>query len=129
MAQVTLSGVITAGFKSTQTSSTVNDKGFGFDDSSVTFAVSEDLGGGLKLSASMSLDVMGEGDATTGNGNVLGLSGGFGSLTFSDVTGSDYLPVDGLTSNGNGTVGDRVTYSLPSMVPGLSVAVSYKDGG
>ena len=124
-----MSGVITAGFKTSTTSATVNDKGFGFDDSSVTFAVSEDLGGGLKLNASMSLDVMGEADATTGNGNVLGLSGGFGSLTFSDVEGSDYLPVDGLTTNGNGTVGDRVTYSLPTMVPGLSAAVSYKDGG
>jgi predicted porin len=128
MAQVTISGVITAGFKTSTTSSTVNDKGFGFDDSSVTFAISEDLGGGLKLNASMSIDAMGEADAVTGNGNVLNLTGGFGSLTFSDVGGSDYLPIDGLTANANGTTGDRVNYTLPTMVPGLSATISYKDG-
>ena len=129
MAQVTLSGGVTAGFQSSTDASNVKSKGFGFDGSSIKFAATEDLGGGLKVAASLSLDNMGEGDAPAGNGTTLSVMGGFGALTFSDVEGSDYLPVDGLTANGNGTVGDRVTYNLPTFVPGLSATVSYKDGG
>jgi hypothetical protein len=127
MAQVTISGTVTAGFKTSTDKDNVSSRGFGFDDSAVSFAVTEDLGNGMKVDASIGIDQTGKSDATVGTGSTLALTTSFGKLSFTDVEGADYLPVDGLTTNGNGTIGDRVAFST-AFGP-VTAAVSYKDGG
>jgi hypothetical protein len=128
MAQVTISGTISAGFKTSVDKDNVSSRGYGFDDNEVRFSVSEDLGGGLKATATMTIDTFTDGKATTGDGTTLGLSGGFGSLTFSSVGGADFLPVDGLTANADGTTGDRLAYVSPTF-NGFKISITDKDGG
>jgi hypothetical protein len=127
MAQVTISGSVSAGFQTSVDKDGVESRGYGFDDNEVRFSVTEDLGGGLKASASMTVDTFTDGHAATGDGTTLGLSGGFGSLTFSTVGGADFLPVDGLTDNGNGTTGDRLAYVSPTF-NGFKISIIDKDG-
>jgi hypothetical protein len=128
MAQVTISGSVAAGFKTSVDKDNVSSRGFGFDDNEVRFSVAEDLGGGLKATATMTIEGFGDKVTPTGDGVTLGLSGGFGTIALTQVGGSDFLPVDGLTANADGTTGDRVAYSIPAIIPGLTATVSYKDG-
>ena len=126
MAQVTISGNLAFGFAGDTTNAGVSTKGFGTDTSNLTFAASEDLGGGLPFKGSFSFENFAEDAALAGTGTNLTLSGGFGSLNMSSDEGGDYLPIDGLTSNGNGTIGDRITYTSPAF-NGLTVSVSQGD--
>jgi hypothetical protein len=126
MAQVTMSGSIAFGFAGDTTSSGLSTRGFGTDTAALKVATSEDLGGGLKLSASMSFENFQEDETLKGTGTNLTLSGGFGSVTMNSDESGDYLPIDGLTTNGNGTIADRVTYTAPSM-NGVTLSVTHGD--
>jgi len=126
MAQVTMSGSIAFGFAGDTTSAGVSTRGFGTDTAALTVATSEDLGGGLKLSASMSFENFQEDARLAGTGTNLTLSGGFGSVTMNSDESGDYLPIDGLTTNGNGTIGDRITYTSPAF-GGVTISVSQGD--
>ena len=125
-AQVTLSGGIAFGFAGDTTSAGVSTRGFGTDGSSLKLAASEDLGGGLSLSASMGFENFAKGDALAGTGSTLTLAGGFGAISMSSVESGDYLPIDGLTTNGNGTSADRVTFTAPAM-SGFTLSVTHGD--
>jgi hypothetical protein len=127
MAQFTISGAVSAGYKSTNDSGT-KANGFGFDDNEFRISTAEDLGGGVKVTATLTLDSVADKKQVTGDGVTLAITGGFGGVSFSQVSSSDYLPIDGLTKQGDGTTGDRVTYTLPSLVKGLTASVTYKDG-
>jgi Gram-negative porin len=77
---VTLSGAAIYGYQSTKTAG-VTTKGLGVDTAAVTFAAVEDLGGGLKAAASMTVAGMNRSsDAANGENMTLTLSGGFGSI-------------------------------------------------
>jgi predicted porin len=132
MAQVTVSGSITAMYENITVDATPAGKvnGFDFDDSEVVFSFSEDLGGGMKASGSMSFENASDGAAAAGGGTILGLSGGFGSVVFSTKSSSDYLPLDVVTSSGfsNGSINDRVTFTSPAIM-GARLSLIYGDGG
>jgi hypothetical protein len=140
-----MTGAISWGYQATDTGN-----GFGTDTAKITFAASEDLGGGLKLSGSMSLDNMQDvgGSATvdttaaasataavtqTGNpyvqakGVTLALSGGFGTLAGSSVEGGDAVALDSLLALGNGTKGSSIGYTTPS-ISGFTGSVTHKGG-
>ena len=84
MAQVTLSGGMAYGYQSTKTNN-VDAKGFGVDTAAFTMAASDDLGGGMKLSAAMSLGGLTRGDTPKGENFTMALSGGFGSLLLGQI--------------------------------------------
>jgi hypothetical protein len=126
MAQVTISGNIAAGYASDTSETGAKTSGYGFDTTNFTMSASEDLGNGLKAFGSMSFEDAGEDVNTNGNGATLGLSGGFGSVVFSQVEASDFLPVDGLTSSSAGTDADRITYTSPQ-IAGLTATVIHQD--
>ena len=123
---VTMSGNINFGFAGDTTTAGVKTRGFGGDTTNITLSVSEDLGGGLKATGSMSLENFNEDAATNGNNASLGLSGGFGSLVFSSSESADWLPVDGLTASSNGTNGDRINYTSPT-INGLTFGFQTQD--
>lgn len=111
LAQVTVKGNLTAGFSQTQLPTGVTaasgagvTSGFGVDTADITFAATEDLGGGMKAGASLGLVnvVRGATPATVapGNSGVLGfgpantsvyVSGDFGKVTISTARATDYL--------------------------------------
>ena len=109
-AQVTLSGSVAYGYQAT-TSSTkavtgvagtaakgytdyvaavaeaknVKASGFGVDTAAITMAASEDLGGGLKVSGSMTLGGITRGDTPTGEDFKMVVSGGFGTVLLGQI--------------------------------------------
>jgi len=111
LAQVSIKGNLTAGFSQTQTPSSASagvTSGFGVDTAEVTFAATEDLGGGMKAGASMGLVNVARGQAaqvavdgsvgTTSMATGFGpantsvyVSGDFGRITLATARGTDYL--------------------------------------
>jgi hypothetical protein len=81
---VTLSGDVAYGYQAKKTAG-VKTSGFGVDTAAFTMAASEDLGGGLKLSGSMSLGGLTRGDTPTGEDFKMMLSGGFGSVLLGQI--------------------------------------------
>ncbi|MFM2036184.1 MAG: hypothetical protein RL459_1449 [Pseudomonadota bacterium] len=92
-AQATLTGAYAFGYE-TQTTAGVKKGGIGTDTAAISVAASEDLGGGLKASAKVSLGGMNRDGAGTGEDATLSLAGGFGTISAGTVE-----------SAGNGTVG------------------------
>jgi hypothetical protein len=128
MAQVTMSGAISWGFDGDTSALGVTTNGYGTNTAKIAFSAAEDLGGGLKLNGSMFIDNLVEGSTASGGNVVLGLTGGFGSIQMSSAETGDFLPIDGLTANSNGTDADRISYTLPTLVPGLTLNITTQDG-
>ena len=130
MAQVTLSGQLAYAWQSTSSADAVSVKtsGLGVTDGNLTFKASEDLGGGMKVKASMFIDNLVEGSQANGGNVALGLTGGFGSIQMSSAETGDFLPIDGLTTMSQGTDADRISYTLPAMVLGLTLNITTQDG-
>ena len=128
MAQVTMSGGVAFGYS---VSNATNSSGFGTDDAYLNFATTEDLGGGLKLSASMGIDgIIETASGTTSvlaNGNNITLEGGFGKLSMTTGVGGDAVALDQLMTLGNGTVGSTVGYTAPAFGP-VTVSFTRKSG-
>ena len=105
-------------------------KGFLISGMHLHITATEDLGGGLKATARYSLD-----GATSDSGNVVGdgillsLAGGFGSVTFSNVDSADYLAVDPVTDplGYNGGIQDRITYTSPT-ISGIRFTATMQEG-
>jgi predicted porin len=144
---VTLSGSYAFGFaqnkKDTTTSATVptttaKASGFGTDTASIKLAAVEDLGGGLKLSASITAANLSRGSAVGGEDARLDLSGGFGKLSMGTVeSGTGIRPlsqVDAPVFNFEGEVFaaaeniDAISYQSASF-SGFSFGVAYVDRG
>ena len=125
-AQVTITGNLAFGFAGDTTSAGASTSGFGTDTANVTLSASEDLGGGLTIKGTASFENFQEDAALAGTGTHIILSGDFGSIDMSSDEGGDYLPIDGLASNGNGTIGDRITYTAPAFGP-LTISVTAGD--
>lgn len=95
---VTLSGKFGYAYESNK-SAGVKTNGFGTTDGNVTFAATEDLGGGLKASASMDVRVRGRGNADEGvkvggRDATIALSGGFGTVLMGAIEwGNDVVGV------------------------------------
>jgi len=136
MAQVTISGNVDARYQSAKTSTAAATKGFLINDAQLHFTANEDLGGGTTATARFTID--GATSDSTANDNTLVKGDGvflslanaqLGSVTFSSVDASDYLPMDLVTDSNlfNGTVDDRVTYTSPS-ISGLRFIATMQEG-
>jgi hypothetical protein len=118
--------------------------GFGIQDSSdqarelswtdgkVTFAASEDLGGGMSVSGSSTLAFSDHGANATGDGSSLSFAGGFGKLTYATVgADADNLGVASLPYSTNNVFGGTTNnyaytqFDLPTLVDGLSVGIRW----
>ena len=126
MAQATITGNLAAGFAGDTTSAGVKTSGYGIDTANFTISASEDLGGGTTAFGSMAFENASEDVNTNGNGVTLGLRGAFGSVVFTAVEGSDFLPVDGLTTSSAGTDADRITYTTPA-IAGFTASATIQD--
>lgn len=133
-AQATITGEYAYGWNTSISNTGAEKSGLGVDTSFVQFAASEDLGGGLKASAVLSLDGFTRG-AAFGGDNALTLEGGFGKVKLANDKGADYLGsvIGGIAGFdgkvfGDRTINDSVAYTSPSF-GGLTVGVSHTENG
>jgi predicted porin len=137
-AQATISGNYTFGYKQTQNAGAAQNSGIGTDTAAVTFAASEDLGGGLKAAAQVSFGGAYRGASVGGEDAKITLTGGFGQLTMGTVesangllaigsSGASGFGLDGNVISGSTNL-DVIGYGLP-LGNGLSLGVSYTDVG
>jgi len=152
LAQVTVKGNLTAGFKAVNSGLptavdggvSVGSSGFGVDTAEITFGATEDLGGGMKAGATMGLVNVVRGAGTTaptpgqniawagnfGPANTsLYVSGEFGRITLATARGSDYLTggvafVGGTYQDGRVLSNRDVSDSIAWSMPIGQVAVS-----
>jgi Gram-negative porin len=133
----TLSGSFVYGYQSTKVAG-VKTAGLGTDTAAIALVATEDLGGGLKASAKVSLGGMMRDGAGTGEDASVTLSGGFGSIMMGAVESDDGLsrayagaPVIGLDGKVHGANSniDVIGYTSPQFVPGLTAGFSYVDRG
>ncbi|WP_341686306.1 porin [Limnohabitans sp.] len=80
---VTLSGGVAYGYQSTKDASAgTTAKGFGMDTAALKATVTEDLGGGMKVTGVVSVGGLARGATVGGEDSSLELAGGFGALKF-----------------------------------------------
>jgi len=135
MAQVTLSGKYAFGFVSDETNAGVATTGMQITDGNITISATEDLGGGMKITAKSEFASKGRGQGDlTGRDASLTLSGGFGTLVMGSVLPGNpvnaYAGGNGRDSETTITPGgsvDLLQYVLPTMVTGLSVSLAKTD--
>ena len=132
MAQATISGSLGFGVQDSSTTA----KNIGWTDTYINFSASEDLGGGMSITAKQSLQNVG-GDTldVTSNGTSLSLAGGFGAITFASVgAAADNLSVASLPSSTNTVFGGSTSgytyldYTTPTLVDGLTVVIRANQG-
>jgi Gram-negative porin len=133
----TLSGSYVFGYQSTKVAG-VRTAGIGTDTAAIALTATEDLGGGLKATAKVSLGGMMRDGAGTGEDASVFLSGGFGSLFLGTIEADDGLsrayagaPViglDGKVHGGNVNI-DIISYTTPALAPGLTAGLAYFDWG
>jgi len=135
-AQATITGAYAYGYQTTSNVGGVSGadaSGLGIDTSFVQFAASEDLGGGLTVKASMSIDGMNRGGIAGGDSNI-NISGGFGKISMGNGRGPDTM-----TDYTNGSVGmdgkvfsalttsENIAYVTPNF-SGFTVQVQHLEG-
>jgi hypothetical protein len=144
-AQATMTGAIAFSWFQSVTSAGVGASGFGTDSNQLNFAISEDLDGGMKISAKVGFNLGAEsGSASTGRDMSLTLStASMGNFTFKNAKGGDYLAggiaavgsdyeldnsggagVDGAL--GTRSVNDSIGWSMP-LTKELTVSVTYQE--
>jgi predicted porin len=133
----TLSGSYAFGYQSNKTAG-VTTAGIGTDTAAIALTATEDLGGGLKASAKVSLGGMMRDGAGTGEDASVSLSGGFGTIiltTFESddglsraYAGAPVIGLDGKVHGGNANI-DLIGYTSPQLAPGLTVGINYVDRG
>jgi predicted porin len=142
---VTLSGTYAFGFAANKASTfagnvetAVKGSGFGTDTASMKLAAVEDLGGGLKLAASITAANLNRGGAVSGEDARMDLTGGFGRFSLGTIeSGTGIRPlsqVDAPVFNLEGEVFaaasniDAVAYQSASF-GGVSFGLAYVDRG
>ena len=137
---VTLSGKFGYAYTDAKTAG-VKTAGFQATDGDLVAAAVEDLGGGLKATASLALKLRGRGaqaSVVDGRDASIGLSGAFGSVTAGAIeagngimglgqAGAPVIGLDGKVLDAAGNV-DIVTYTLPTLATGLTLKASVIDG-
>jgi len=137
----TVSGKFGFAYTSGKSGAGVKSSGFGVTDGNITFAASEDLGGGMKAGASMDVRVRGRGAAGVVDGRdaYVYLSGGFGEIRGGAVDAQYQTLIDlahpqqgvGLDScntkfNCGDAFVDMLQYTTPSM-SGFTASVMLAD--
>jgi len=154
MAQATITGNINYGMSTVNGAASGNGNTVGFHDTNLTIAASEDLGGGMRVSGSATLETAAGGGVRGGTLNFadrsMSLAGDFGTITLANTRSSNlatsagvfgaYLRrvswdqnasgSTGLPSNDTGSgvatrvAGNLVAYTTPELVPGLRLNAS-----
>jgi len=138
---VTLSGKFGYAYTDAKTAAGVKTAGFQATDGDLVAAAVEDLGGGLKASASLALKLRGRGaqaSVVDGRDATIGLSGAFGSVTAGAIeagngimglgqAGAPVIGLDGKVLDAASNV-DIVSYTLPTLATGLTLKASVIDG-
>ncbi len=147
-AQVTISGSIGVGIQNTMSDSKAR---FHLTDADINFSGSEDLGGGLSISAATSISMenlrgardgsayTATGDSTaadgvTNNNTTLTLAGGFGSLYYKNVLsgaikmGDISVEDDMSDKTGGYSTVNVIGYGSPEIMPGLTVGAEWAGG-
>jgi predicted porin len=137
MAQVTVSGAWGVAYQSFDVANQAEaSKGFSMTDSDINFAVSEDLGNGLRASGSVSLSANNaRGGNVTKNDSSLAVSGGFGTISVANTRSSNAaiaanvfassMPVTSIyASTDSRAAGDAATYTTPELVKGLRLSLT-----
>ena len=142
-AQVTITGGIAYGWQSStevvDADSRAERAGFGVDTSSVTFAASEDLGGGMSVSGSMTIGGINRSSSITGENYAMTLNAGsMGSFSFQNVEsgsgirgiGSAGAPVNNMEGEILGAAANInvAKYTLPAMIDGVALSVNHVSG-
>ena len=141
MAQVTLSGKYAFAYQSTTTAAGVTTKGGETTDGDIVFAATEDLGGGMSISASSALRLRGRTPGSTdGRDASMTLSGGFGKVMIGSIEAGNGIlglggagaPVIGLDDSAKTLSGasniDLIRYYTPELAPGLTAYISSIEG-
>ena len=130
----TLSGNFTYGYRADKAAG-VSSAGLTTDTAAIALVATEDLGGGLKATAKVSLGGMMRDGAGTGEDAFVSLAGGFGTLSMGAVETDDGLArarpgpqwgLDGKVHGANSNI-DYISYTSPQLAPGLTAGVSYVD--
>ena len=143
MAQATISGFIDSGYTINKATTAANVSSTKTDlassssgQSQITFAASEDLGGGMKAMANIRVAPSPFTGAIAQDISEVGVSGGFGTALLLRDYGIDFMvhaaaDASGWTSGATGVVhntssgtGNAVAYVLPTFVPGLGVVLA-----
>jgi hypothetical protein len=109
----------------------------GMGDAIVSVGVTEDLGGGMRIAANTTLQTKaGRAGTVTNNGYGFAITGGFGSVSLtSGLAGAATLSAgisaanDMNTAVGTYKVRNRLQYTLPTFVDGLSVHLQKDQDG
>jgi hypothetical protein len=130
-AQVTISGAIGMGYQNS-----FGTKGTTRTDGNVNFTATEDLGGGLSVTAVGGVDLQDRGQLAAGRNLSLTVAGGFGKFAMASVNAANSSRLSGaggtmsLDKDIDDTFGadvniQSVSYTLPAIVDGLTVAVGW----
>jgi len=132
-AQVAVTGTYAYGYKSTTNvgGAKVDNSGLGIDTSYVQFTATEDLGGGLKAVANMSIDGLNRGGIAGGDSQI-SVEGGFGKFRVYLERGpdvmSDYVKaavgMDGKVFSLI-TASDGIAYLTPELFPGFKIQIQH----
>jgi hypothetical protein len=134
-AQVAITGSVAMGYQADTNAASVSTGGFGMDTTALTFTATEDIGGGLKASASLGFDGMNRKPSVGGGDTSISLTGGFGRVGFATGRGSDYLTggVAGVAGIGLDdklfsklVATDSMSYALPAFGP-ITVSFSHDE--
>jgi hypothetical protein len=139
-AQVTMSGKMRFAYESTDTTTAgtaVKANGLRVTDGNFTLSSSEDLGGGLKVVASMDVQSRGRDTDIAGRDASITVMGGFGSVTIGSVeagngiiglggAGAPVYGMDGTVIAGGSNV-DLLKYTSPELMAGLKVSFTVLD--
>ncbi|MDX1330738.1 MAG: porin, partial [Burkholderiaceae bacterium] len=133
-AQVSITGALGFGYTKDD-----DAKGYRITDGVVKFNAAEDLGGGMTLSGSTTVDLKGRTSVNAENAS-LTMSGGFGSVTLGSVeAGNGILGLGGAGAAGRGldngtaldggTNGDMLKYTTPALMTGLTASITRFEAG
>lgn len=142
-AQVTLTGNVTMGYEANTTGGVngvgaTDASGLGTDTTAITFAASEDMGGGYKAAIKMTMDNINRSGNVAGQDASLSLTTPVGQLTLATAKAADYLS-GGLASVGSYYSGwddkvfgsrtsrDTITFAVP--FGNFTGAVTYQEAG
>jgi hypothetical protein len=138
MAQVTMSGEAGFAYVSDKVAS-VKTSGMAQTDGSITIAATDDLGGGMKLSAAHTVDLKGR-SAVTAENSTMAISSAFGTVLLGAINaGNGILGIGGAGGVGRGmdngvlldgdTKVDLFQYTTPALMTGLTAFVNSADVG
>ena len=136
-----LTGNFTSGYETQKAgSAAVRTGGLGVDTAAIKLVASEDLGGGMKASAQVTLGGMMRDGAGTGEDANLTVSGAFGEIKLATyesagsgivARASGFVPgydLQGRVYSANANI-DAVIYTSNEVAPGVKLSVNYVDRG